>query len=356
MKEEKQTTTKNPNIFKRLRSKNDAMWARFYDPKTKIANKGKWYAIAPLLIIFVGAILLCIPSVGFNLGLDFTGGSVIRVSGFENQAKLNECRAEVKKVFNDRNVKGAQFMDERGANGGGLAFTVKYQHPRGADMTVFDTELKEAIEEAILGGTFVGVSVAEADSISASASSERILMTFIAIAVSIIAILIYMLFRFRFTSGVAAIVGLLHDALIVCAMCAIFRVQLNYVFVAAIITVVVYSLNNTLVLFDRVRHKEKFNESRLAPEQIVDASVKETFGRTLGTTVTTLVPVIALCCIGVPLIREFALPILFGLIAGTFSTIFVTTALYVRFESYRNMSKRHKEKQLKRKENLVSPD
>jgi preprotein translocase SecF subunit len=123
--------------------------------------------------------------------------------------------------------------------------------------------------------------------------------------------------------------------------------------VAAIITVVVYSLNNTLVLFDRVRSYEKRADVKLSSEQITDLSVKETFGRTMGTTITTLVPVIVLCLIGVSLIREFALPILFGLIAGTFSTIFITTALYVRFENYRKFARRQKEKRLKQQENLV---
>jgi preprotein translocase SecF subunit len=297
--------------------------------------------------------MLAIPGVGFNLGLDFTGGYVIRVT-VADQAELQEARKEVAKIVESHNLR-TQFMNEQGV-GGQLAFTVRYQNVRGLDtdeMIVFNNALKAEIEALKTADKFGGIMVADADNISASASAERLLSTFIAIAVSLIAILIYMLFRFRFTSGVAALVGLVHDFLMLAALCIIFRVQINYSFIAAAITVIVYSLNNTIVLFDRIRGKEKMNEQKLKTEQIVDASVKETFGRTISTTLTTLVPVIALCCIGVPLIREFALPILFGLIAGTFSTIFVTTGLYVRFESARRIARREK---LNKQENLVTVD
>jgi len=344
---------KRKNPFAGLKRRNDRMWANFYDPKTKITKHAKWYSIAPILIILVGIVMLAIPGVGFNLGLDFTGGYVIRVS-VADQVELKETRAEVSKIAEKHNLK-IQLMDEQGVSGQ-LAFTVKYQNIRGLDtdaMKDFNDSLKAEIEALKTPENFTGISVADADNISASASSERLLSTFIAIAVSLIAILIYMLFRFRFTSGIAAVVGLIHDFLILAALCIIFRVQINYSFVAAAITIIVYSLNNTIILFDRIRGKEKMNEQKLKTEQIVDASVKETFGRTMSTTITTLVPVIALCCIGVPLIREFALPILFGLIAGTFSTIFVTTGLYVRFENARKIAKREK---LNRQENLVTVD
>jgi len=145
--------------------------------------------------------------------------------------------------------------------------------------------------------------------------------------------LIYMLFRFKLTSGVAAIVALFHDALIMLSAVAIFQIQINFVFVAAVITVVAYSLNNTLVLFDRVRDKERDISNTQTVEQKVDSSIKETFWRTTITTLTTLVPVIVLCIFGVTSIREFALPIVFGLLAGTYSTICITSSLYVRFEN-----------------------
>ena len=142
-----------------------------------------------------------------------------------------------------------------------------------------------------------------------------------------------MFVRFKFSSGVAAIIGLFHDVLIMLALVAIFQIQINFVFVAAVITVVAYSLNNSIVLLDRVRDKERDISNTQSTAQRVDSSIKETFWRTTITTATTLVPLIVLTILGVPLIREFGLPIVFGLLAGTYSTICVTSSLYVRFEN-----------------------
>ena len=333
---------KKKGFITRLRAKNDALWTRFHDPKTKITRKGKWYAIAPAIIIAIGVVMLCIPGVGFNLGLDFTGGTIMEGSGFSSSDR-REARTDIERYL-DRNGITHEVSTPRSTSDS-LGLTVKFQGGNGVDIDEVTAYITSVYER-------FGVDPKPAQSISAAASSERILNTFISIAVALIAILIYMLFRFRFTSGIAAVIALIHDALIVVALCVIFRVQLNYAFVAALITIVVYSLNNTLVLFDRIRTKEKFNDTKMTHEQLVDSAIKETFGRTMGTTVTTLIPVIALCCIGVPLIREFALPILFGLIAGTFSTIFITTSLYVRFETYRKVARREKEKQ-RQQENLM---
>lgn len=337
------------NIFKRLKEKNDKVWAKFYDPRTKIANKGKWYAIIPATIILIGVILLCIPSVGFNLGLDFTGGTVIEGTNIQTSADATAARNRVSEYLQTEGVKydiSTPFSD-KSMHG----ISVKYQSKRGAT-----AEEMKVISDGIVAiiGEYT-TEVKPTESISASASGERILMTFISIMVALIAILIYMLFRFKFTSGISAVVGLLHDVLVAVALCAIFRVQINYSFVAAIITVVVYSLNNTIVLFDRIRGKERAQKNlgqRPSVEQTVDESIKETFARTMGTTVTTLVPVLALCCLPVPLIREFALPIFFGLLAGALSTLFVTTSLYVRFEKYRTFKQRDAEK-YKKQDSLI---
>jgi SecD/SecF fusion protein len=337
------------NIFKRLKEKNDRVWAKFYDPRTHIANKGKWYAFIPSIIILVGVILLCIPSVGFNLGLDFTGGTVIEGTNIQTSADAAAARDLVDTYLREQGIKhdiSTPFSDKT-MHG----ISIKYQSKRGAT-----AEENKVISDGIVAivGEYT-TEVKPTESISASASGERILMTFISIMVALIAILIYMLFRFKFTSGISAVIGLLHDVLVTVALCAIFRVQINYSFVAAIITVVVYSLNNTIVLFDRIRGKEKQIKSmgsHVPVEQTVDAAIKETFARTMGTTITTLVPVLALCCLPVPLIREFALPIFFVLLAGALSTLFITTSLYVRFEKYRGVKQRTAEK-LKKQDSLI---
>jgi preprotein translocase SecF subunit len=331
-------------MFKKLREKNDKMWAKFHNPNTKISKWGKIYIIFPLILVVVaGGLLIAqacgVRGVGINLGLDFTGGSVVEATGFTDEGIRDAAKAEVEKFLKDNNI--AFDITTPNSASTGLGLSVKYQGEN-ADIGKGIVDRMERVN-----GETTGADVKSTETISASASGERIMITFISIAVTLLAILIYILFRFKFTSGIASVIGLIHDVLVVCALCVIFRVQINYPFVAAIITLVVYSLNNTIVLFDRVRGKEKLNKqnnARVPVEQTVDESIKETFSRTLGTTVTTLVPVIVLCCLPIALIREFALPILFGLIAGTFSTIFITTILYVRFESYRAIRRRAKER------------
>jgi len=318
---------------------------KFLDPKTQIVKHGKWYAIAPAAIIAVGLLVVLI--FGFNLGLDFTGGRIIKIDGFskDQEALIKTVVREVLQENLGGGLAAKSFLQiEQSDKGGGTALTVRYQEPKGEESEIKD--LNAAIEAGITAKMLevhgVDVNIMESDNILPSTSADRMLNVFIAVFAALIGILVYMLFRFKFTSGVAAIVALFHDALVMLAAVAIFRIQINFVFVAAVITVVAYSLNNTLVLFDRVRDKERDISNTQTVEQKVDSSIKETFWRTTITTLTTLVPVIVLCIFGVTSIREFALPIIFGLLAGTYSTICITSTLYVRFENARAASKKLK--------------
>jgi preprotein translocase subunit SecF len=316
----------------------------FLDPKTQIVKHGKWYVIAPAAIILVGLLVVII--FGFNLGLDFTGGRIITIGEFGNEkTKIESVSREVLRRELGAGLAGKSFLQfEEGDGGGGLVLSVRYQEPKGTEdeIAAINTAIQDGIVAEMSNSYSISVSVKVSDEIPPSTSADRLLNVFIAIFASLIGILIYMLFRFKFTSGVAAIVALFHDALIMLAAVAVFRIQINFVFVAAVITVVAYSLNNTLVLFDRVRDKERDVSNTQTVEQKVDSSIKETFWRTTVTTVTTLVPVIILCIFGVTSIREFALPIVFGLLAGTYSTICITSSLYVRFENARAAQKKLK--------------
>jgi len=333
-------------FVKNLRAKNENMWLKFHDPRTKISKHAKWYAIAPLLILVVGFIMMFVP--GLNLGLDFTGGSTVQLQRL-SESNQADVRSGVSAIMGEHGMR-YRLSDEVDSVNHTINLTIVYfsSNATDEDFTAVFTALQG------LESTF-DVTAYNRGFQSPAASTERILMTIVAVTVALLAILVYMLFRFRVTSGVCAVIGLLHDVVIMIALTAIFQVQINYAFVAALITVVVYSLNNTLVLFDRIREKERRNVTKQTSEMLVDSAIKETFGRTMGTTITTLVPVLALSIIGVPLIREFALPIFFGLVAGSFSTIFVTTSLYVRFENAKKLNKKYKEK-LNKQDNLIAAD
>ena len=319
---------------------------RFKDPSFKIARKGKWYAIAPALVIIAGFIVMLV--VNFNLGLDFTGGRRISIR-IEDEAQYAQFRPEIQAVFNEfRNEHGSSFSITR-IEVDNIYIEVEFQNVSGMndeEMEELTTTIMESIRDRIHAGHAVTAHVDLIGVTSARASGDFIVNTLIAATAILVMILIYMFFRFKFTSGMAAIIGLFHDILVMMALVAIFQIQLNSAIIAAIATVLVYSLNNTLVVFDRIRSAEKDNTAGLSTEEIVDKCVKETFTRTMNTTITTLVPLFVLIILGVPAIREFTVPILFGLIAGTFSTIFVTTSLYVRFENAKQAAVRRKKKKL----------
>jgi len=322
---------------------------KFLAPETQIVKHGKWYSIAPLSILAIGALLIIlgifIAPVGINLGLDFTGGRIIQVTGItdQNYAQTREVVQDVLRDQLGRSTANRVFFQREESDLGGMALTARYPEPRGNQEEIDYTNNNIRTEiETRLRDIGINVVVEEADAISGTASRERMLNVFMAIGAALVFTLLYMVFRFKITSGVAAIIGLFHDVMIMLAFVVLFRIQVNFIFVAAVITVVAYSLNNTLVLFDRVRDKERDMTNKQTPAQMVDASIKETFWRTSVTTITTLVPVIILTIFGVPLIREFALPIIFGLLAGTYSTIFVTSSLYVRFENAKIESNKRK--------------
>ena len=151
---------------------------------------------------------------------------------------------------------------------------------------------------------------------------------FMSILIAAVGMLLYITFRFELSFGIAAIVALIHDLLIVVSVFVIFQIPLNSPFVAAMLTVLGYSINDTIVVFDRIRENrklmKKFDFQNLATE-----SVNQTIRRSINTSATTLVTITALYILGVPQIKEFALPLIAGIISGTYSSIFIASPVWV---------------------------
>ena len=184
-------------------------------------------------------------------------------------------------------------------------------------------------QELNADGSNANFKVQESQRIGATASSNLLSSAILAVLISAILILIYIAIRFELLSGLATLATIVHDVLIVFALVAIFRIEINSTFVAAIITVIGYSINNTIIIFDRIR--ENMANERVADngsDYVVQVSVKQTLVRSLYTTATTLLAILALTIIGVPSIQIFLLPIIFGLIAGAYSSIFLAPALW----------------------------
>ena len=169
---------------------------------------------------------------------------------------------------------------------------------------------------------------------------------FWSILAALAGLIIYMLIRFKFTAGMATILALAHDVLMICALMAIFRIEINASFIAAVLTVMAYSINNSLVVFDRIRTFEKNNTENYTLEQIINKSIKTTLNRSMLTMATTLGTLIVLTVISLIMqlttLIEFALPIVFGLVAGTYSSLFLIAPLYMQFETARLYTKQRK--------------
>ena len=178
------------------------------------------------------------------------------------------------------------------------------------------------------------------ESISATISREMTSSAIRAILVALVLILIYIRIRFKdIRFGIAAVIALLHDALIVVTCYVLTRIEVGSTFVAVVLTIIGYSINDTIVTFDRLRENRKNAASRESLDELIDKSVTQTLTRSLFTSITTFIMVLALFIFGVNDIRNFALPLMVGVISGTFSSVFIASPLW---RDIRNAT--HKEK------------
>lgn len=325
----------------------------------------KYFIIAPIVIIVVGIILLC--TLGFNLGFDFTGGTNMTIylndatsgsSEFSDQSyNLEDNYDEVVDKINnvlanyDVNLSSIQTTEINIDADRGYSFTIvngdaiiiKFQN---GDMTEEEVESQNnEIQLALLKefGYFDGSAttddltsnefaafVANGGVTTASATSQLLMNSFIALLVAVVLILIYVAIRFEITSGLAAILALFHDILITTSFMLIFRIPINTPFIAALITILGYSINNTIIIFDRIRENVKLSKNlgKIDNYAVADNAVRSTMMRTILTTVTTFIMIFFITVIGVNDIQQFAFPIMIGILSGFYSSNFLTTGLW----------------------------
>lgn len=293
-----------------------------------IVKHAKGFMIGSASLILVG--ILVIIFFGFNLGIDFTGGTVLKIkigSTLENAGVYDTYISQIETVLEDNNL--SLSLKQQEGTGEDANIIIRFQDIGGyteTEMQEVITQVKLDLETAL---SITEDQIEDSQRIGPSATASLLLNALLAVLFATILILIYIAFRFELLSGLSAIVALIHDVLIMLALVAIFRLQINSAFIAALITIIGYSINDTIVVFDRVREnrrKESYKERSHA--DIVNISIRETIVRTLNTSLTTLFTITVLAIISVDTIREFAIPIIFGLIAGTYSSIFIATPIW----------------------------
>lgn len=293
----------------------------------KIKNRSKICLIVSGAIILV-AVLLTVFGHGINLGIDFEGGL-----SMQYDMKTAVTSADVSKVLGDMGIKSST-VTIQGRDNNETVIRIK-------DVSKDDIQKVQAEFEENIKKTYPdAVSVGDVNYVGPVAGATLVKNAVISVLLAAALMLIYIAIRFDLNSGIAAVFGLLHDVLIMLSFMVIFRsvIQMNSSFIAAALTIVGYSINNTIVIFDRIRENAK-KMPNVAREEVTNISIKESLGRTICTTVTTLITIVALCILGVASIREFALPIIVGILSGVYSANMINGYVWAFLEEKRRSRK-----------------
>lgn len=365
----------------------------FRDKKFRISEKFFLYLAIGLVVIAVGFVFMAIK--GMNVGIEFSAGATVEVS-VKNIENFDE--SSFKKDFEgwlqgDRNFDGTvEYKDQyqtsttqTSRTAGVATFEFRFGTNMKSDgqeidlsATVDDEtsddygktllmvkaeEVKKEISAAVLAylqDKYPSAEVTETSEhfeINAHTLDNDVMLytirtAFIAIAVAIVAMLVYICFRFTWVAGISAVLTLCFNVLVMVSLTTLFRIPVNSTFIAAVITIIGYSINATIVVFDRVRELDALpsmvNES---DETIANKSIADTLSRTILTTLTTLIVIVLLAVFGTNSIKEFAYPIIFGLIAGAYSSVFLAAPIWVYLRKlFRQSGKRSSaKKSLKKK-------
>ncbi len=306
-------------------------------------NRRIYYCITvALIIISIGIGLFR----GYNFGIDFTGGTLLQLD-MGQKVKISE----VNKVLSSQNLDGTVMYT--GDNNEGIIIKTTQDLEASERQTLMDA-MKEQFgieDDALQSVSNIGPSVGQTLRTSAAK----------AVAVAIVFMLIYIAFRFMWKYGIAAILALANTILIMIGFYGAFHVTINSPFIAAVLTILGYGINDTIVIFDRIREntggKEVAKRSLNGLDDKIDLSIRQTVGRSIMTSLTTIAVMVPLLIIGGSTIQSFILPILVGVLASTCSSIFIAPALW--YDTMRLTDKnspKYKEKQKQKREKQLEKE
>jgi len=293
----------------------------------EIKNRSKICLIVSAAIIII-ALLLTLFGRGINLGIDFEGGLSMQYN-----MKTAIAKGDVESVLGGMGV-SSYTVTIQGAGDNEANIRIK-------DVAQDDIQnIQSAFEEGIHEKYPDAESIGDVNYVGPVAGATLVKNAVLSVLIAAALMLCYIAIRFDLNSGLSAVFGLLHDVLIMLSFMVIFRsvIQMNSSFIAAALTIVGYSINNTIVIFDRIRENAKKYPS-MAREEVANISVRESLGRTILTTLTTLITIVALCILGVASIREFALPIIVGILSGVYSANMINPYIWAFLEEKRRSRK-----------------
>ncbi len=272
----------------------------------------KKFNLLSLILIFFSLILLLFK--GLNYGVDFKGGTLIEIRTDQNSSNITLIRDSFNQMdLGDVSVK--KFGTE-------TDFIVKFEKQKSKDPKFIDN-IKTKLSSSIGNVDFRRV-----EKVGPKVSSELLKSGIIAIVLSLAAMLLYIWIRFEWQFSLGAILALFHDVIITLGIFSIFSLEINLSIVAAILTIVGYSMNDTVVIFDRVRENlKKYADIKIF--ELTNISINETLSRTIITSVTTLLALLSIYIFGGEILKGFSLAMILGVIFGTYSSIYIANPILV---------------------------
>lgn len=316
--------------------------------------KSRWICLGISLVIILAGIVSYFIHGGFNLDIDFTGGTTLTIN-MEGKSYTIE---DVEKTIND--AVGFPASSVQKAEGSiiiNISTPKGYVEPVDSESETADTVTDAVVEtEAVtteanqVEGAALSpenrtklftalqakyglsdAALTDFDSIDPTIGKELQSSAIWCCLLALVLMLAYITIRFELWSGIAAVLSLAHNVLLLMSIYCIFQFNINTTFIAAILTIVGYSINDTIVTFDRIR--EIGRKVRKTPfTEIANRGVNDTLTRSINTSITTLLTIIILYIVGVPSIKEFAMPIILGIVIGTYSSIFIASPLWTIFK------------------------
>ncbi len=277
-----------------------------------------------MAIAIVGLLLSAFGVPSFNMDIDFVGGTTMQ---FELHTAVDSTvTGEVADIVKEVTGKSASSVT-KGGDGG-------------TQVVIKTLELSSEVRDEVFAAVCEKYDIPEgempikSDFVSASVGKDLQQSAISASILAVVLILVYITFRFQFRSGVAAVGALVHDLLVMLSMYIIFRIPLNMNFIAAALTILGYSINATIVAFDRIRENQKLQPKGKFSD-LVNLSIVQTMSRSINTTLTTLFSIVMLLIFGVPSIQNFALPVCIGVLCGCYSSVCISGPLWNIMESKR---------------------
>ncbi|MBR6342569.1 MAG: protein translocase subunit SecF [Selenomonadaceae bacterium] len=289
-------------------------------PSFDIARRGKIWFIISLIIIIPGIFSMC--TRGFNFGIDFTGGTIIDLK-FDQPVTITQVRDSLRPYGLDSSM-----IQLSGETSGVESST---------DVMIRTTDLEENDRKAVMASIKESVGnyqVMREEKVGATIGGELIMNAVMALLISWVLIILYVAYRFEMRFGIAAILALVHDILIVLSIFSFTQKQVDSSFVAALLTIVGYSINDTIVIFDRIRENLKLHFRKGGDVfELVNRSVYQTLTRSLYTVFTVMFTTFALYFFGGETTKDFAFALLVGFASGCYSSIFIAGPLWVLFRN-----------------------